>query len=93
MIPEIEKWNFPDNELNHNYLKCIMTKMGLFDEVKGFIAEHMIEQMGQGLDRADTIKKVEMCAVKREAGEDVARWAYRGTICGKTNHLVFTKRV
>lgn len=87
MVTEYKKWNFPDDEKTRIYIKCIFTKMGLFEDVKGFNVEHLVEQLGQGRDKAETRTEVEKCADKNEAGDDKAVWAFRGLKCFKAAHL------
>lgn len=85
-VAQYKAWNFPDDEKTHAYIKCIFTKMGLFSDANGFNVEHLVQQLGQNRDAAETRTEVQKCSDKKDAA-DPATWAYKGLACFRAAHL------
>lgn len=86
-VNEYKKWNFPDDEKTRCYIRCIFNKMGLFDDASGFNIDHLVKQLGQNRDEAETRTEVVKCADKNPNKDDNCVWAFRGFKCFKEAHL------
>lgn len=86
-VAQYKKWVFPDDEKTHSYIKCIFNKMGLFADDKGFLIEHLVQQLGQNRDAEETRTEVTKCSKKELETDDEAAWAYKGLICFRNAHL------
>lgn len=60
--------------------------MGLFADTTGFNIDHLVLQLGQGRDAAETKTEVTKCSDKKDSTDD-ATWAYKGLICFREAHL------
>lgn len=84
-VAKYRKWEFSDDETTHKYISCVFVKMGLFQEEKGFIVEHLVKQLAHSRDAAEVETEVTKCAEKKDATS--ANWAYKGFACFRAAHL------
>lgn len=85
-VAKYKAWTFPDDEKTHKYIQCVFIKMGLFDETTGFNIEHLVKQLGQGRDAAETRTEVVKCAGEAKDAKEVNA-AYKGLACFRAAHL------
>ncbi|EDW89300.1 general odorant-binding protein 99a [Drosophila yakuba] len=91
LIAKYKTFDYPDDDITRNYIKCIFVKFDLFDETKGFKVENLVAQLGQGKeDKAALKADIEKCADKNEQKSPANSWAFRGFKCflGKNLPLV-----
>lgn len=86
-VNEYKKFNFTDDEKTRCYVRCILDKMGLFSDDKGFNVERLVKQLGQGKNETLIKPDVEKCADKNPNKDHACAWAFRGFNCFKTAHL------
>lgn len=84
-VEQFKQWKFEDGDAC--YIECILSKMGLFDAENGANVEHLVEQLGQGGDKAEVRPKIEKCADKNPEKDDKCKWAFRGFNCFQANNL------
>lgn len=80
-VNEYKMDNFPNDERTQCYVKCMLDKLGLFDDRYGFNVERLVTQLGQERRGIDTKNDIEKCADKNSQLTDVCEWAYRGFYC------------
>lgn len=68
-------------------MRCILNKMGLFDDTTGFNIDHLVKQLGQNRNEAEVRTEVAKCADKNPNKDDNCVWAFRGFQCFKQAHL------
>jgi len=70
LVELYKKWEYPDNEKTHCYMKCIFEQFGLFDEQQGFNINNIHHQLsGDDADHTDeTHKKIADCADNNSQG-------------------------
>lgn len=88
-VEQYKQWKFEDSDAC--YMECILSKMSLFEPETGFNVDNLVEQLGQGGDKADVRAKVEPCADKNTGKDDKCVWAFRGFKCFQTNNLSLIK--
>ncbi|EDW02280.1 general odorant-binding protein 99a [Drosophila grimshawi] len=88
LITKYKAFEYPDDEITRNYIKCIFNKFDLFEDTKGFNVDNLVAQLGQGREDKTTLKAdVEKCADKNEQKSNVSAWAYRGFKCFLSKNL------
>lgn len=81
-ITKYKAWDFEDIELTHNYIHCVFSRMGLFDDNEGFSTERMVRQLTKnGGDEADIRAGIKLCVDETAALEGAAYKAYKGLKC------------
>lgn len=79
-VEEYKKKVFTEEGVTPCYLRCIFTRLGLFDDKMGFITESYMAQLGKG-----ETARAGVTGCFDNSGTDTCLWAYRGFTC-------FTKR-
>ncbi|CAO1421981.1 unnamed protein product [Diamesa hyperborea] len=83
-VEEYKKWNFKPEGKTPCYIRCIFTKMEIFNDEVGPIVDNLVLQLGQG--RTDDIKDdIEKCI--DNSGDDKCMWAFKGFGCFKKSNL------
>ncbi|CRK95617.1 CLUMA_CG009075, isoform A [Clunio marinus] len=76
LVAEYQKRIFKEEGVTPCYIRCIFTRLGLFDEKTGFITENYLKQLGRG----DTVKDG-VVGCYDNTGTDTCLWAYRAFTC------------
>ncbi|KAH8284614.1 hypothetical protein KR018_005453 [Drosophila ironensis] len=93
LVPKFKAFEYPDDEITHNYIKCIFVKFDLFDDT-GFKVDNLVAQLGQGKDdKAALQADIEKCADKNEQKSSPSAWAYRGFMCFLSKNLSLIQAV
>ncbi|XP_017472956.1 PREDICTED: general odorant-binding protein 99b [Rhagoletis zephyria] len=94
LVEKYKKWEYPDDEKTHCYLKCIFEELGLYDDEKGFDVHKVHHQVaGDKVDHFDDLHKtIESCAKEGADSDDSCIRAYRGGICLINNNLTLVKQ-
>ncbi|XP_058825089.1 general odorant-binding protein 99a-like [Topomyia yanbarensis] len=89
-VSKFKKWEFPEDETTMCYIKCIFTKMQLFDETDGPIVDNLVQQLAHGRD-ADEVRAEIMKCVDKNIDNNACHWVYRGFKCFQKNNLSLIK--
>lgn len=66
------------------YLRCVFSRLGLFDRETGFIIENYILQLGRGAGVTDAVRG----CFDYTGTTDTCLWAYRGYMCFREKGLL-----
>ncbi|XP_058443199.1 general odorant-binding protein 99a-like [Malaya genurostris] len=89
-VTKFKKWEFPEDDTTKCYIKCIFTKMQLFDETDGPIVENLVKQLAHGRDEAEIRAEILKC-VDKNTDNNACSWAFRGFQCFQKNNLSLIK--
>lgn len=88
LVAKYKAFEYPDDEITRNYIKCIFNKFDLFEDTKGFKVDNLVAQLGQGREDKTTLKAdIEKCADKNDQKSNASAWAYRGFKCFLSKNL------
>lgn len=75
-VGEYQKRVFTAEGVTPCYIRCVFTRLGLFDDKVGFVTDNYIMQLGRGDGVRDGI-----VGCFDNSGTDTCMWAYRGFMC------------
>jgi hypothetical protein len=88
LVEQYKKWTYPEDDKTKCYINCVMKKMDLFDDEKGWHVEYLVQQLGGEKFRSD----IEKCEDSKTDTDSLCSWTYRGFQCFKENNLSFIKK-
>lgn len=75
-VAEYQKRVFSSEGVTPCYIRCIFTRLGLFDDTKGFITDNYLTQLAKG----DSVRGG-VTGCYDNSGTDTCLWAYRAFTC------------
>ncbi|XP_055607819.1 general odorant-binding protein 99a-like [Uranotaenia lowii] len=90
LVAKYRKWEFPEDDKTQCYIKCVFSKMHLFDETNGPIVDNLVQQLAHGRDAGEIREEVLKCVDANTDG-NACHWAFRGFKCFQQNNLPLIK--
>lgn len=80
LVAEYQKRVFTPEGVTPCYIRCVFSRLGLFDDSTGFLTDHYLTQLNKG----ETVR-AGVTGCYDNSGTDKCLWAYRGFICLSKN--------
>lgn len=81
-VNEYKMNNFPNDKKTQCYVKCMLEKLGVFDDREGFYVDRLVAQLEKDRKRGiDTKAEIEKCADENPQKTGPCEWAYRVFHC------------
>uniref|UniRef100_U5EK30 Proteinral odorant-binding protein 99a obp n=1 Tax=Corethrella appendiculata TaxID=1370023 RepID=U5EK30_9DIPT len=93
LFEKYKKYEYPDDEATHCFIRCVHKKMQLFTDETGHIANNVVRQLSQSYGDVDVEiirTEVKKC-IDPNPIDDKCKWAYKGFICFQNSNPELVK--
>nr|QYL00038.1 OBP11 [Eupeodes corollae] len=80
LLEKLQQFEYPDEELVHEDIKCVFSTLELFNDKTGYNVEHVADLYKDKANAEELIPILSNCN-KNPTNEPAAKWAYKGFQC------------